>query len=564
MDMRKIMESWGSDIERNKAAMCFELAGKEWEFRLDGGEHLTLSFAPFPAGEVRVNGGARGVAYDCVKISDQVLYFSYLLPESRVAWVLDKGTGLVTRVVSPAAGRADVAFGVSGEAGRADVAFGVSGEAGRADVAFGASGGAETRHAFLDDMGDSVLIWTLGKEAVSTFRTAYDGDTVSVTRPNAANAPALGVSDFRAIRINENVILQVAAIQAGGVTYQVDFVANFYRVLCVGGIYAHSAGGPIHKMFAGYGSYMKDGKIDVQVNNNLSPYFDLPKIRQFTPPLCYELEGEGFELIMDDGYDYNLRFIDGETLEWNWIGDKPKREKYLCLKGDDTTYLLSFELEGASPRVNHTFVIDRENYLVTRLISKIGTNPRYPYLVRTEYEFGAIRRDGAEVKPYPRHGFTDEVAGTLVQWSYDSSTASVHGYYCANSYRLTYPVDPFYEALIKEREFANITGALPSSDEPCTYIKIKDGLYLFTLTEANGEKIMGAAMGGFRSNTMSFLQNYRTVRAFGRAFGTSTPPEGGEVRRHLLYATYGKFQDPAASERFSRMFSDPNPYIMGG
>ena len=286
-------------------------------------------------------------------------------------------------------------------------------------------------------------------------------------------------------------------------------------------------------------------------------------ITQYAPPRCFELAGERFEFIMDDGYDYILRFIDGEALEWHWVGDEPKQAKYLCQKADDTTYLVSFELTGIVPRVNHTFVIDREQFLVTRLISKIGTNPKYPYLMKTEYEFGVIARDGVEVTPYPRHGFSSDNTGTVVQWVYGAEMATVHVYYCTDFYRITYSRDAAFSAEAQRmiEMFDNILSDVPTSDEPTTFIKIKDGLYLFTLTEANGEKLLGAKMG-FRSNTMSFLHNYKTVRTFGRAFGTSTPPDADELHTHILFAAYGKLVDPEGDEGLQKMLNDPNPYLV--
>lgn len=288
-------------------------------------------------------------------------------------------------------------------------------------------------------------------------------------------------------------------------------------------------------------------------------------IVQYTPPRCYELAGERFELIMDDGFDYVLNFLDNETLEWNWVGGEPKREQYLCEKGDDTTYLVSFELAGVVPRVNHTFVLDREGYLVTRLISKIGTNPKYPYLMNTEYEFGAIFREGVEISVYPRHGFTEDMVGTLVGWAYGAEMATVHAYYCTDFYRISYSRDEAYseEAKRMMEMFANMTSGLPTPDEPTTYIKIKDGLYLFTLTEALSEKLHGDSMMAFRSNTMSFLQNFKTVRCVGRSFGTSTPKDADEVHTHILFAAYGKLLDSEGDEGLQKMLTDPNAYLIG-
>ncbi|NLO47575.1 MAG: hypothetical protein GX111_04545 [Clostridiales bacterium] len=272
-------------------------------------------------------------------------------------------------------------------------------------------------------------------------------------------------------------------------------------------------------------------------------------IDQFCPPLCFELAGQSFYFEMDDGFDYELKFIDEKTLEWNFAGKEPAKADYLCVKGDETTYLLSFDLQDVQQRENHTFVIDKENWLCTRILSRIGDNPRYPYLIAPKYEFGAIKREGVEYRVYPRHGFTDDLNGNVVQWNY-GMMETVHIYYCSDYYRITYPPEKasaqsFNEALQK----------LPSSDEPTAYIKIKEGMYLFSLTESNAEKLIAEAMG-FRSNTMCMLQNYKRVYQVGRTFGTATR-DGVDTPLHLMFGAYGRLRDID-----SKFLTDPNPYLI--
>jgi len=138
-------------------------------------------------------------------------------------------------------------------------------------------------------------------------------------------------------------------------------------------------------------------------------------IDQFRPPLCYELAGQQFTFVMDDGVDYDIHFLDKSTLTWNYAGQEPKQESYECLKGDDTTYLVYFEIEGAEKRTGHTFVVDLENMLVTRLIAINGENPKDPYINNTYIEFGAILKDDGTVT-FKRHSYTDEMIGTCMQW----------------------------------------------------------------------------------------------------------------------------------------------------
>ena len=68
-------------------------------------------------------------------------------------------------------------------------------------------------------------------------------------------------------------------------------------------------------------------------------------IDQFTQPHVTELEGEKLHFVMDNGHDYYLAFTGEEDLAWHWDDDGAKHATYFCLKGDDTTYMVSFELD---------------------------------------------------------------------------------------------------------------------------------------------------------------------------------------------------------------------------
>ena len=278
-------------------------------------------------------------------------------------------------------------------------------------------------------------------------------------------------------------------------------------------------------------------------------------ISQFDLPQNFELVGQTFDFAMDDGFDYTLHFIDKETVEWNFEGDEPQKAyNYFCEKGDETTYLVSYELMGAAKRTNHTWVIDLENWLVTRILAVVGENPRYEYLIKPKYEFGEIKREGVEPRVYPRHGFTTEMVGNVVQWIYGSETTTVHVYHCSNFYRITYPPEKAGTRVLNET-----MKKLPSADEPTAYIKIKEGMYLFSLTESNMEKVLGDAIG-IRSNTMAFLQNYKRVYLVGRAFGTVTH-DGTSGPLHITFGACGKILYPT-EEYLLNMLTDPNPYIV--
>ena len=114
---------------------------------------------------------------------------------------------------------------------------------------------------------------------------------------------------------------------------------------------------------------------------------------QYRPPLCFELVGKTFELVMDTGYDYEISFTDRKTLRFGEKNGEAAEYEYDCLKADDDTYFVNFEVTGADPRAGQSFVLDLEQYLVTSNYCTVGQNPRWPRMCKPHITFGAIRRE---------------------------------------------------------------------------------------------------------------------------------------------------------------------------
>jgi hypothetical protein len=286
-------------------------------------------------------------------------------------------------------------------------------------------------------------------------------------------------------------------------------------------------------------------------------------IGQYCPPRCFELAGKRFDFVMDTAEetgDAVLNFIDETTVEWSIKGGESlKADKYECRKSDDYTYLVTYCISGKTPRENHTWVIDKEQMLVTFLRCSMGENPYYPYLIESHWGFGYIKEEGKEHTDRRRHGYTTDPVGTSVKWTYGHELATVHVYYDAHWYRIGYPKSA--QKPKKDEEggtsfndsMSNMMKALPGSDEPCYYIKIKEGMYLESATEQNMEKILGDKIG-FRSDTLCFLDNWNRMYSIGRGFGTSTM--GGQDSE--IFVMIGKYASP--EEVDEHFFTDPNPY----
>ncbi|NLO47877.1 MAG: hypothetical protein GX111_06105 [Clostridiales bacterium] len=284
-------------------------------------------------------------------------------------------------------------------------------------------------------------------------------------------------------------------------------------------------------------------------------------ISQYCPPKCFELAGKRFEFVIDTGEDTGdavLCFLDETRLEWSTksVGT-PKTETYECRKSDDWTYLLTYCIKDKTPRENHTWVIDLEQGLVTFLRCSLGENPYWPYIINSHFGFGYIKEEGKEHTDLRRHCFTEDVAGTAVRWTYGHSTSTVHVYHSSNWYRIGYPKNRTETKEVPDstKRIREMMQSMPSSDEPAYYVKIKEGMYLVSVTEQNLEKLLGEKFG-FRSDTLCFLDNWKRMYSVGRGFGTST----NEGKDREIFVIIGKYGSP--EEVDESFFTNPIPYIV--
>jgi hypothetical protein len=561
MDLSKLYKRETALFNGYRIPASFELAGKCFDAVFDGGEKTRLDFAAAPGMEVALGSG-KAYPYKCVKTGTNSYLVSYTDGSTCTSFAIDTESGLITRIDTDDSAKTSCSFGAISPA-----------SAGGQCIATG-------------DFAGNAFEWSFGPEAQYIVKAQYEENSVSVSFPYAGAAslaaslaasssaplaasssalpaaspaapPAAAVSGFSAVRLAEGVYLQNAAVTINGQLFSVSLVTDLTNMLCRGLVFGVNNGNTTHEIIGGYGCAAKQDMTQNKFNK-----FGRHAIVQFIPPHCFELAGQRFIFNMDDGDDFILNFKSKEDAEWSCGTQPPKPEKYACLKADDYTYFISYEISGLHPRVNHTFVIDTENMLVTRIVSSIGKNKRWPYLMTTDIEFGAIWQENAEYKSYPRHGHTSDMIGNVVEWAYGSDMSTTHAYHDANFYRITFARSR-HASLEEAREayaFNNMAYNLPSSDEPTDYIKIKDGMYLVSLTEKNCEKLLGAT-NGFRSNTLCFLQNYKGGGyVAGRAFGTSTTG-GGDTDTNIMIGAYGYFIGPA-DEELKGLLSNPIPYLV--
>ncbi|MBP1555592.1 MAG: MoaF N-terminal domain-containing protein [Oscillospiraceae bacterium] len=266
----------------------------------------------------------------------------------------------------------------------------------------------------------------------------------------------------------------------------------------------------------------------------------------FRPPLCFELAGKSFELVMDDGNDKNLIIESGKKLRFGEPGSE-KEYEYDCIKMDDQVFFINFEERPfPEPRYGITVILDEREGLVTVCYATLGLNPKLPRMPSTEMVFGAVKQPDGSV-PTLRHGYTNEMAGTSIDWNYGTFNIA-HVYQSERFYRVAFTP----RAL--ERIRRNSPDMMAGSDgrpavqsiyeDYADYIKIRDGLYAVNLMETNLCRRVG------HGNSLLFLMNLNELHDCGRSFGSSV--DG--LDENYTFGAFGAWYDATREKQIPSMY----------
>ena len=228
-------------------------------------------------------------------------------------------------------------------------------------------------------------------------------------------------------------------------------------------------------------------------------------LSQYRAPLCHELAGKHFHIVMDEGKEYSLYFLDGENLQIAEKGQTYIWESYECLKADDTTYFVHIMPTAGKGLINHTWVLDTAQRLVTFVLMEEAFDPKYPRLIRVIPYFGAIKVPG-EPLPTIRHHLSARMAGRHIKWHYTPGMNLQHIYYSPIAVRASSGPEQTYEEAMRsrlEKQFASDDPEVvrqaeetfarmmkrqewyPFYEEPCFHIWISEGMNLFCFIEEN-------------------------------------------------------------------------------
>ncbi|GHV02317.1 hypothetical protein FACS189485_02420 [Spirochaetia bacterium] len=255
-------------------------------------------------------------------------------------------------------------------------------------------------------------------------------------------------------------------------------------------------------------------------------------LSRYRQPFNHELAGKKYRLVMDHDPDYFVNFLTGHTLEWSEFDKPPQKYYYECGKAEESTYFINFELKGAVPRTGLTLIVDLEQRLVTLNKTTTDFSEKYPTLVESEFDFGAIDIDGFPL-PKIRHAYTADLVGKRIHWTYSPEFKIIHIYYSPHFIRADFPPGFFPDMTEEQKE----AWKDHPYDEKATYIKIKRNIYALSIIEQNYSK------NGGPGNSLYFLMDLERVHDVGRSFGHAGNVGAGNKLEgeNYMFAAYGDF-----------------------
>ena len=280
---------------------------------------------------------------------------------------------------------------------------------------------------------------------------------------------------------------------------------------------------------------------EIKYPNPFLPEAPWNGLEQFREPLCYELKGRAFQLVMDNGHTYALQFLSEEMLAWGEQGKPMRWDTYECLKLDDVTYFVNWELYGTPLRTCLTVVLDLKADLVTAVHAQIGAVKTAPYLVTNDIIFGAVKAPGKPLNPM-RHAFTPDLTGRNIFWRYSSNFGITHAYITEHYLRVPIgqprelPPNATPEQIAeRDREYQKRKAHL--FEIPAFYVKIREDVYFFGFIEETECRQDPTLCG----NSLIMVMDTNKVHDVGRCFASDY--ENHYAPQNFVFSAFGAFHD---------------------
>ena len=263
----------------------------------------------------------------------------------------------------------------------------------------------------------------------------------------------------------------------------------------------------------------KEHIIGKSIYNPVSPRPSVGGMKQYKAASTCELAGRTLTAHLDGLDPVCVQFADAENLFWGHPGESMRWEPYEAAKGDERLFLIKFLLSDRKPVTHITLVWDEETGLVTCVKAVLGADAARPRLVDSQVFFGAQKLPHTPLTE-KRHAFTEDLLGKRIIWRYNPNDEVMHCYCGTDYFRLGKAEKKLAEGADEEarahyRRFVERQGIYPVYEEPAYYIKLREGFYLYSVTEKNVNRLL-PDQGG---NQLLILLNALRVRYVGRVFG---------------------------------------------
>ncbi len=197
-----------------------------------------------------------------------------------------------------------------------------------------------------------------------------------------------------------------------------------------------------------------------------------------------QLAGKSLTLRYDDGKVLEYSFLSDGELQYRAQGDiEWRKEEYRANQLDEDLVFMGHYVTGSYPPCCVMLALDFSNGCTTCIDAKLYGKYDLHDVIPT-YRFGVIETKGLISPRTLRHCFTRELLGRSFTWTYSDGISSQHIYNAPESYSWTIFTNG------EQGSPANRAGGFVWSS-PCTYIKLRDDVYIMTWVEEKWAGTMG-------------------------------------------------------------------------
>lgn len=210
--------------------------------------------------------------------------------------------------------------------------------------------------------------------------------------------------------------------------------------------------------------------------------------------------GKKLTVRCDDGYAVELDFFSEKVLRWRFPDGEWKEEQYRVSQLDEDLVYMGFYVSESCPPRGFMIALDFSNGCATCIECAMEGGHDFHDVIPS-YHFGYIDMVGLTPSRTRRHGFTRELLGRSFTWTYSDGMSSQHIYNAPESYSWTIFTNG------EPGEAANRSGSFVWSS-PCTYIKLRDEIYIMTWIEEKWAGTMGSIAMNLRlMHDCGFIMN---------------------------------------------------------